>query len=341
MMRCSGRSRSVVAKRPASFAFHARPSPSGKIEVVKIEVPEITAIIEARSGAAGTRNRNARSGTAQGSAAPAALLAVLLLVLVIATAWIFIARHYAAPESITSDASLVDRQYRLTLYVTGAIFILAQLGLAFAAFRFRDRGQRARFSHGSIAAEATWISVTLVLFIGLGIFGRKAWADARFTLAPQGVLQVEVTENQFVFNFRYPGPDGKFGRLDPALVNAPAGNPLGLDPNDPAGRDDVINSTLTVPVNRPVELLLRSQDVIHNFFVRELRLQQDAVPGMVIPIHFTPERIGRYEIVCTQLCGLGHYKMRSFLDVVSAADYDRFLSRQSVPQAAIPQAAIQ
>jgi cytochrome c oxidase subunit II len=304
-------------------------------QVATIQVLKIKPIADPAFGSAHTRIRNPRSSPDQGSASPAALLAVLLSVLVIATAWLFIARHYPAPAPITSDALLVDRQYRLTLYVTGAIFILAQLGLAFAAFRFRDRGQRARFSHGSIAAEALWITVTIVLFVGLGVFGRKAWADVRFSRAPQGVLRVEVTENQFVFNFRYPGPDGKFGRLDPALVNAPAGNPLGLDPNDAAGRDDMVASVLTVPVNRPVELLLRSQDVIHNFFVRELRLQQDAVPGMVIPIHFTPERIGRYEIVCTQLCGLGHYKMRSFLDVVSAADYNRFLSRQTTPEAAV------
>lgn len=301
----------------------------------RIEAPKVALVSDAHSGAARVRNRDSHpySIPDEGSAAAAVLLAVMLLMLVIATAWIFITRRCEAPAPITSDASLVDQQYRLTLYVTSAIFILAQLGLAFAVFRFRDRGQRAHFSHGSIAAEILWISVTLVLFIGLGIFGSKAWGDARFTLPPQGVLQVEVTENQFVFNFRYPGPDGKFGRLDPALVNAPAGNPLGLDPNDPAGRDDVITSTLTIPVNRPVELLLRSQDVIHNFFVRELRLQQDAVPGMVIPLHFTPERIGRYEIVCTQLCGLGHYKMRSFLDVVSTAGYDSFLSRQAAPQA--------
>ena len=90
--------------------------------------------------------------------------------------------------------------------------------------------------------------------------------------------------------------------------------------------------TLTVPVNRQVELLIRSQDVIHNFFVRELRLQQDAVPGMVIPIHFTAEKIGRYEVVCTQLCGLGHSRMHTYLDVVSDADYDAFLKSQAAAQ---------
>ena len=139
-----------------------------------------------------------------------------------------------------------------------------------------------------------------------------------------GAIQIEVTGSQFVFTFRYPGPDGKFGRLDPKLIDAPGGNPLGLDPKDPNGKDDVVKPTLTVPVDRPIELLLRSQDVIHNFDVRELRLQQDAVPGMVIPIHFTATKVGQYAIVCTQLCGLGHNKMNTSLDVVPEKDYEAF-----------------
>ena len=150
-----------------------------------------------------------------------------------------------------------------------------------------------------------------------GNCGTQRWAEARFTPSDPDAIQVEVTTAQFAYTFRYAGADGQFGRLDLNLINAPEGNPLGLDPNDPAGRDDIVVPTLTVPVNQPVELLLRSQDVIHNFFVRELRFQQDSVPGMMIPVHFTANRIGQYEIVCTQLCGLGHNKMHSFLNVVS------------------------
>ena len=268
----------------------------------------------------------------RGSVAASALLAVLLAVLVAVTVYIFAAHQYAAPPPITALALSIDRQYNLTLYITGVAFILAQLGLGSAVLRFRDRGQRARFTRGSAAAEILWTSVTIIAFVGLGIAGSKVWADMRFTPVSSDSIQVEVTTTQFVYNFRYPGPDRKFGRLDASLVSAPTGNPLGLDPSDAAGNDDIVVPTLTVPVNHPVELLLRSQDVIHNFFVRELRLQQDAVPGMVIPIQFTANRIGRYEIVCTQLCGLGHYKMHSFMDVVSDADYGRFLKQQAPTQ---------
>ena len=279
---------------------------------------------------AGERAAAARvANRARGSAAPAMLLALLLALLVAATIYAYAAHLFPAPPPITSAAILVDHQYNLTLYVAGAVFVLAQLGLACAVLRFRDRGQRARFTRGSVALEIAWTSVTLIVFLGLAIAGRKAWADARLTNPAPDSVQVEVTTAQFVYTFRYAGTDGKFGRLDPTLINAAAGNPLGLDPNDPAGRDDIVVPTLTVPVDRPVELLLRSQDVIHNFFVRELRFQQDAVPGMMIPVRFTANRIGRYQIVCTQLCGLGHYKMSSFLNVVSESDYEKFLQRQA------------
>jgi len=254
------------------------------------------------------------------------------VIFVAATVFVFAAHLYPAPPPISHDAVLVDRQYSLTLYVTGAAFVLAQLGLAWAVLRYRDHGQKARFVRGNVALEIVWTSVTLLAFVGLGILGRDAWAGARFTPAAPDAIQIEVTTNQFVYTFRYPGPDGKFGRLDPSLVSAPAGNPLGIDPNDPAGRDDIVLASLTVPVNHPIELLVRSQDVIHNFFVRELRLQQDAVPGMLIPVHFAADRIGTYDIVCTQLCGLGHYKMHSLLNVVSQSDYDAFLKRQALVQ---------
>jgi cytochrome c oxidase subunit II len=264
----------------------------------------------------------------RGSAVTPALLAFLIVTLVVVTVYIFISKLWVAPPAITSFGEEIDHQYDLTLAVTGTVFILSQLGLAYAIFRFRDRGQRARYTHGNNTMEIIWTAATIILFVGLGLMGYRAWADMRFTQVAPDAVRVEVTENQFVFNFRYPGPDGKFGKLDPKLISASTGNPLGLDPNDPTGKDDIVIPTLTIPVNREVELLIRSQDVIHNFFVRELRLQQDAVPGIVIPMHFTANKIGRYEVVCTQLCGLAHYRMRTFMDVVSNTDYQNFLKQQ-------------
>lgn len=266
----------------------------------------------------------------RGSAVSAVLIALSLVLLVLATVYVFAARLFPAPPPITDAAVLVDRQYALTLWITGAAFVLAQLGLAYAVFRFRDRGQRASFSRGSAFLEIFWTVLTAAAFLVLGVLGSRVWAAVQLAPPASDAVQVEVTTNQFVYTFRYPGPDGKFGRLDPRLVNAAEGNPLGIDPKDPAGADDIVASVLTVPVNRPIQLLVRSQDVIHNFFVRELRLQQDAVPGMVIPVNFTPVHPGHYEIVCTQLCGLGHSTMHGLLNVVSQSEYDAFLKKQEI-----------
>jgi len=253
------------------------------------------------------------------------LFSALLILLVLATVYVFVSGKYAPPAAITEAGRAIDHQYHLTLAVTAVVFVLSQLGLAFVVFRYRDHGQKVQFSHDNNTLEFLWTGLTAILFIGLGLLGGKAWANGRIWSDNSNPLRIEVTENQFVFNFRYSGPDGKFGRLDPRQIDASLGNPLGLDSADPAGTDDIVVPTLTVPTNQEIELLLRSQDVIHSFFVRELRLQQDAVPGLIVPLRFKADKIGHYEIVCTQLCGLGHSNMHSYLDVVSQANFDAFL----------------
>lgn len=270
--------------------------------------------------------RNGPQGTHPKAAA--VMLSSVLVALVGSAVYLFVCGKWGPPPPITSTARAVDQQYQLTLAVCGAIFVLAQLGLAFATFTYRDRGRGARYILGSTRLEILWTTATTIVFLGLGLLGYKAWGAVRLTPAAPGAIPVEVTTNQFVYNFRYAGPDGRFGMTDPKLIRPSEGNPLGLDPNDPAGRDDIVVPTLTVPVNREIDLLIRSQDVIHSFFVRELRLQQDAVPGLTVPLHFRADKIGRYDIVCTQLCGLGHQRMHSYLDVVSQADYESFLKQQ-------------
>jgi cytochrome c oxidase subunit 2 len=269
----------------------------------------------------------------KGSTLPAILFALVIVTLLVHVVVIFATGQFAPPTPITPDARAVDQQFSRTLYLTGVLFIVTQLALVLAIWQFRDRGQRARFLSGNNALEVAAVSVAIILFLGLGILGHSAWAAVRYAGPESGSLQIEVTGVQFQFMFRYPGPDGRFGRLDPALISASTSNPLGLDPADPDGHDDIVASgTLAVPVGKPIELLIRSQDVIHNLFVRELRLQQDAVPGLVVPVHFTADRIGKYDIVCTQLCGLGHQKMHAVLDVMSEADYEKFLKAQAASQ---------
>jgi cytochrome c oxidase subunit 2 len=163
----------------------------------------------------------------------------------------------------------------------------------------------------------------------LEFVGQKVWAAMYFTPAAAGSPQVQVLAGQFAFYFRYPGPDGKFGPIHTAKIDESRGNFFGIDASDPGSKDDIVTVELAVPVNKPVELLLNSKDMGHGFYVPEMRVQQDIVPGMEIPLHFTPTKIGKYDIACNQLCGLGHHTMRAFLEVMSEQDYQKWIVEQA------------
>ena len=139
---------------------------------------------------------------------------------------------------------------------------------------------------------------------------------------------------QFAWYFRYPGPDAAFGRTLPALIAPAEANPLGLDPTDAHANDDIVTSELVLPSGREVALHLHAQDVIHGFAVPALRLKQNAVPGQAITIHFTPTTPGTYAILCTQLCGLGHYRMTANLRILPTADYAAWLAAKSAKASA-------
>jgi cytochrome c oxidase subunit 2 len=264
-----------------------------------------------------------------GSTAVAFIFALLLVVFTLVTVYLFVFRIWWFPPTITEFGKQIDAQFNRTLLITGTVFILAQLGLAWAIFRYRDHGQKASFFEGNSTMEFVWTLATVLLFVGLGLYGEHAWAEAHFQGEAPGALEIELTGQQFQWQVRYAGRDGKWGRTLPEKVSASTGNPLGLDPADPAGKDDIVpGPQMYVPIGREVELLIRTQDVTHSFYVRELRLKQDAVPGMVIHMHFNATTPGEYEIACAELCGLGHYKMRGFLEVVSQADFDKWMSDQ-------------
>lgn len=258
------------------------------------------------------------------------ILAFLIWIITIVTVILFASGVWDFPLGASTHASSIDHHYFVTLVICGVVFFLAQMGLGWVLLKYRDRsGRQAHYSHGSTRLELLWTVATAVLFFILNVMGQKAWADLRFQGAAPDAVQIEVNGQQFVWNIRYPGPDGRFGRTDTKLMSDSAGNPLGLDPSDPSGKDDVVVPTMAVPVNRPVELTLRAKDVTHSFSVRELRVKQDAVPGMAIPIHFTATQTGRYEVACVELCGLGHYKMRSVLEVLSDEEYQKWLRERA------------
>jgi len=219
----------------------------------------------------------------------------------------------------------------------------------YCLFRFRRSKQPvANYtgvrSHASNYAEVAVAVVEGILLVGFSI---PLWA-ARVDRLPSEseALVVEVTGEQFAWNVHYAGPDGKFGRTDLKLLDLQS-NPLGLDRDDPAAKDDVTTlNQLYLPVNKPVIVRLRSKDVIHSFGVPEFRVKQDAVPGLTIPIWFEPNvttadmrnRVKdaefQYEIACAQLCGLGHAKMRGFVTVVTADEFQKWLDEKVKEQSA-------
>lgn len=236
------------------------------------------------------------------------------------------------PPNGAAHGAALDRQMVLSLVIVGVLMIIAKAILVVSALKpSQDRAAESGvnfFGPGvNLFGLGTLIFLTLV-FAWLLIRAERLWAAQRFTGADLTAMQVEVVGEQFVWYFRYPGLDATFGRTRSELVDAAAGNPLGLDAKDSHTADDRVTSELVLPVNREVDLRLRSFDVIHGFFIPAMRVKQNAVPGSTLHIHFTPDLIGEYPIVCSQVCGLGHYRMQARLRVVSEADYQRWLSER-------------
>jgi cytochrome c oxidase subunit II len=257
------------------------------------------------------------------------ILVVIWLITFIST-YFFIIKKWWLPAGASAAAAGIDHHFVVTFILMGIVFVAAQVLLGYFAWRYRDRTSAApaRYTHGNNTLEIIWTVLTAILFIGLNLASESIWASERFRPAQQGALQVEVTGMQFAWYFRYAGPDGKFGGTKPELIDPTAGgeSAVGLDPNDPASKDDVVSGVMYAPVNREVELILRAHDVIHSFFIPAMRFKQDAVPGLAIHMHFTPISTGDYEIACAELCGLGHYKMHGMLKVVSQEEFDKWLA---------------
>lgn len=260
------------------------------------------------------------------------VLGVAIAIITLVATAVFLAHVWWMPANISTHGPGVDEQINSTMIEAGISFVLSQLLLAYMVWRYKDRGERkVSFLPGGAKGTVTTAFLLVGLeLIGLELVGTKVWAEVYFKPAPPSAVRVHVSAEQFGFYFQYPGPDGKFGNIHPDKIDPGTGNFFGLDPeHEVEARDDVIVGSLAVPVNKPVELILHSKDVNHSFYVPELRIQQDIVPGLEIPIHFTATKVGRYDIVCTQLCGLGHYKMRGDLQVMSQEDYDKWLKEQS------------
>lgn len=248
---------------------------------------------------------------------------LILLVSLITTAG-FVVKRWWFPAPISLYAAHFDSYFAVNVMVTGFVFLAAQIALAYTILRFRNRGRAVQYTEGSNRLEVFWTTATLVIFVTAALAGASLWSETQFSSA-EGALQVDVSGKQFAWNFRYPGADGKFGRTKVQLINDASGNPFGLDDADAASKDDIMSSELHVPAGRLVQLRLGSHDVLHSFFVRELRIKQDLVPGLEIPLRFRADKPGTYEIACSELCGLGHHQMRAALVVQTPEEFESWL----------------
>jgi len=231
----------------------------------------------------------------------------------------------------------------LSAYVHWLMLILfIGWGLVFAYMLIRFRASRQKTaiyhgtkSHASTYAEFAVFVIEFVLLIGISI---PAWS--RWTTKPpsnKNPIEIRVVAEQFAWNIHYPGPDGIFGKTD--VNHVTSSNPLGIDPSDPHAKDDIATlNQLHMEVNRPIIIQLTSKDVIHSFFLPYMRVKQDAVPGMQVPVHFTPVKTSgaeTWEIACAQLCGLGHYRMKGQYQVHTKADFDKWMATQTPVVASI------
>lgn len=259
------------------------------------------------------------------------MLIAIVLALVVLGSILF---HVLSPwwfTPIASNWGYIDDTINLTFWITGIVFAAVVLFMAYCVWRFRHRpGHRAAYEPENKRLE-TWLAVVTSLGVAAMLApGLVVWAQ--FITVPAGAAAVEVVGQQWQWAYRLPGKDGRLGAADTRAVTAE--NPLGIDPADPAGQDDLVvqGGELHLPLGKPVALLLRSVDALHNFYVPEFRGKMDMIPGSVTYYWITPTRAGTFEALCAELCGVGHPYMRGTVVVEAEADYQAWLDQQQTFQ---------
>jgi cytochrome c oxidase subunit 2 len=251
-------------------------------------------------------------------------LAVVLILLVVGS----ILFHVLSPWTFTPLASnwgMVDVTVDITLYVTAVVFIAVNLFMAYAIIRYRHRkGATAVYEPENKRLESWLTGLTAIGVAAMLTPGLFVWAQ--FVDVPEEAHVVEAVGQQWHWTYRLPGEDGKFGEVDAERINDD--NPFGMDPDDPNGQDDLLvyNPQVHLPVDRPVKILLRSKDVLHDFAVAQFRVKMDLVPGMQTFLWLTPTETGRFELLCEELCGIAHHTMRGAVVVDEPAEYENWLA---------------
>lgn len=252
----------------------------------------------------------------------------IALVLIVVASVLF---HFVSPWWLTPLASnwrQMDNTLTITIVITGIFFVVINLFVVYTLVRYRHRAdsQRAGYTPDNKKLEYWLVAVTTVGIVLLLAPGLVVYAD--YVRPPKDAMVLEVVGNQWQWRYRLPGISGKLGGSDARFVNS--GNPLGLDPDDPAAQDNlvILGNEVYLPLNRPVRVVARSHDVLHDFFVPNFRARMNIVPGMVSSFWFTPTQKGRFEAMCAQLCGVGHPNMHGYVVVVDEPEYQAWLTKQ-------------
>ena len=253
-------------------------------------------------------------------------IAIALVIIVVASVLFhFLSPWWATP--LASNWKQMDDTLTITLVITGLFFVVINLLVGYIVWRFRHRaGHRAAYAPENPKLERWLIGLTAVCIIALLAPGLIVYAE--YVRPPHDAMVMEVVGQQWQWAFRFPGKSGQLGTTDPRFVSGT--NPLGLNPDDPNGQDNILvmGPEVHLPLNRPIKVLLRSKDVLHDFYVPPFRARMNMVPGMVTSFWFTPTKTGRFDILCAQLCGLGHYNMRGHVVVEEQAAFDTWLAKQ-------------
>ena len=251
----------------------------------------------------------------------------LVLVLVAVGSVLF---HFLSPwwwTPIASNWGYIDSTLLITFWLTGAVFVAVVLFMAYCVWRFRH-GSPEQPHYEPENKKLEW-ALTVATAVGVAAMlapGLFVWHQ--FVTVPDDATDLEVVGRQWSWSYRLPGKDGRLGTSDVRLITPE--NPLGLNPNDPSSKDDVVVETgdLHLQIGKPVKILLRSVDVLHNFYVPEFRGKMDLVPGSVTYFWMTPTRTGTFDILCAELCGVGHPQMRGAVVVAEEAPYQSWLNEQ-------------
>ena len=216
------------------------------------------------------------------------------------------------PEDVSPYGSNIDSLFYFIYYLTAVAFILVTALMVVFLIVYRHKeGRQATYTHGNTTLEIVWTVIPALIFIILGLVSKASWDEVKLSV-PETDTVVQVTGKQFNWEILYPGPDGQFNTTD----------------------DKQIDNDIHVPVGKPIRVILKSKDVIHSFFLPNLRFKQDMVPGREIVGWFQANKPGKYEIPCAELCGFGHSGMRGWLHVLPEAEYQQWVNEQWPPATA-------